>query len=172
MAARLVHAGHEVRFYDADFERARSFADEVGGRQVRQVSETAADVIITMLPSSAVVAAVLEGDDGLLANLSGGALLLEMSSGDPIESRRLAAAVKAAGGRFLDAPVSGGVLRAKTGELAIMAGGAADDVERARPVLELIGNSVTHTGDVGSAHAMKALNNLVSAGGLLGPVSL
>jgi 3-hydroxyisobutyrate dehydrogenase len=90
-----------------------------------------------------------------------------MTSGVPTVTRTLAEQVAAAKGNLVDAPVSGGVPRAKTGELAIMFGGSAELLERVRPVLSCMGTSITHTGDVGSAHAMKALNNLVSAGGFL-----
>jgi 3-hydroxyisobutyrate dehydrogenase len=90
-----------------------------------------------------------------------------MTSGVPTITRTLAEQVKVAKGHLVDAPVSGGVPRAKTGELAIMFGGSAEILERVRPALSCMGTSITPTGDVGSAHAMKALNNLVSAGGFL-----
>ena len=89
------------------------------------------------------------------------------TAGAPGETRLLAARVAEAGGVMIDAPVSGGVPRAKTGELAIMVGGDDATVERVRPLLESMGTSILRTGGVGSAHAMKALNNLVSAGGFL-----
>ena len=103
----------------------------------------------------------------MLAGLKKGTVIIEMSSGVPTITRTLAAQVQAAGGHLVDAPVSGGVPRAKTGELAIMFGGSAALLEQVRPVLSCMGNAITATGDVGSAHAMKALNNLVSAGGFL-----
>ena len=103
----------------------------------------------------------------MLAGLRKDAVVVEMSSGVPTITRTLAEQVAAAGAHMVDAPVSGGVPRAKTGELAIMFGGSEAILERVRPVLSCMGTSITRTGDVGSAHAMKALNNLVSAGGFL-----
>jgi 3-hydroxyisobutyrate dehydrogenase len=85
----------------------------------------------------------------------------------PDATRAIAARLEADGIAMIDAPVSGGVSRAKTGELAIMAGGDAGAIDRAQPALEAMGSSVIRTGSIGSAHAMKALNNLVSAGGFL-----
>jgi len=103
----------------------------------------------------------------VLAGLKPGALVVEMSSGVPATTQALAEDVGRAGGVLIDAPVSGGVARAVTGDLAIMVGGPDDAVARARPVLEAMGTSILPTGAVGTAHAMKALNNLVSATGLL-----
>jgi 3-hydroxyisobutyrate dehydrogenase len=125
------------------------------------------DILITMLPNSSIVEKVLVGDGGILEALAPGSLVIEMSSGDPNSTRSLADRVRASGSRLVDAPVSGGVPRAETGELAIMVGGEEADVERARAVLESMGRSIVHTGQVGTAHAMKSLNNLVSAGGFL-----
>jgi 3-hydroxyisobutyrate dehydrogenase len=90
-----------------------------------------------------------------------------MSSGVPAATIRLAQRLDAAGVQLVDAPVSGGVPRARTGELAIMAGGTERDLERAAPILSAMGNRILRTGAVGSAHAMKALNNMVSAAGFL-----
>ncbi|MBO9355939.1 NAD-binding protein [Bordetella petrii] len=169
MAARLVQAGHAVQVYDAAAEQRERFAREAGGVAAANCRELArqCDYIVTMLPTSGIVEQALQGDQGLLAGLRPGTILIEMSSGVPAHTQRLAAAVAAAGGELVDAPVSGGVPRARTGELAIMFGGPAATLERVRPVLSCMGTSISHTGDVGSAHAMKALNNLVSAGGFL-----
>jgi 3-hydroxyisobutyrate dehydrogenase len=123
------------------------------------------DMIVTMLPTSAIVASVLAA--GVLAGLRTGTIVVEMSSGAPAATRALAARVAEAGGVLIDAPVSGGVKRAQTGELAIMAGGESEAIDRAEPLLRSMGTTIMRTGEVGSAHAMKALNNLVSAGGFL-----
>lgn len=169
MARQLHLAGFEVTVYDATEARAGQFAQEVGGQGAATLAELAraADVVITMLPTSAIVEQVLTGEDGLLAHAKPGTLVLEMSSGVPTHTRRLAALAADKGLELVDAPVSGGVARAKTGELAIMFGGPAARLEALRPILDTVGSSVQHTGEVGSAHAMKALNNLVSAGGFL-----
>ncbi len=166
MAARLVAAGFPVHVADTRPERAEGFADQVGGRaagSLRALAE-ASELVITMLPTSAAVSAVL---DEVLPHLRPGALLLDMTSGEPAATQRLAARVNEAGGVMVDAPVSGGVERARTGQLAIMAGGGDADVERARPALQAMGSSLLRTGGVGTAHAMKALNNLASAGSFL-----
>ncbi|CAB3860044.1 2-(hydroxymethyl)glutarate dehydrogenase [Achromobacter anxifer] len=169
MAARLVQAGFAVTVFDAVPGQAARFAQEVGGQAAATCAELAAqsDIIFTMLPTSAIVEQVLNGEQGVLAGLRPGSVVVDMSSGVPAHTQRLAQAVAAAGGVMVDAPVSGGVPRARTGELAIMYGGPAATLERVRPALSSMGTSITAVGEVGSAHAMKALNNLVSAGGFL-----
>lgn len=166
MARRLAAAGHALVLLDADFSRAQGLASALGAKPVPDAAALAAatDTIITMLPTSAVVASVL---DVALPALRPNTLVIEMSSGSPSATKALAARVAAAGGTLIDAPVSGGVPRARDGSLAIMAGGDAAAIDRAEPLLRAMGGSVTRTGEVGSAHAMKALNNLVSAGGFL-----
>ena len=119
-------------------------------------------VLITMLPDGNAVRDVAE--TVLAAGFSG--LLVDMSSCHPQDSRALAADLAAAGCRFMDAPVSGGVAKAALGELMIMAGGAEADIQQARPLLARLG-TVQPVGPVGAGHAMKALNNYVSAAGLL-----
>lgn len=168
--ASLIHkAGYPLQVIDASTERTQSFAKEIGGTAAasNKALAAASDIIITILPTSAIVESVLNGPDGVLAGLRPGSIIVDMTSGVPTITRTLADQVTKAKGFLVDAPVSGGVPRAKTGELAIMFGGSADLLERVRPVLSCMGTSITHTGDVGSAHAMKALNNLVSAGGFL-----
>jgi 3-hydroxyisobutyrate dehydrogenase len=166
MAACLLRAGHDVLVSDSRRETAEAFVREVGGTAPASLLDlaAAADVLITMLPTSAVVETVL-GE--ALPALRSGALVIDMTSGIPSVTRRLAAAVAASGSAMIDAPVSGGVARAKTGTLAIMVGGEDADVLRARPVLEAMGSTITVCGGIGAGQAMKALNNLVSAGGFL-----
>jgi 3-hydroxyisobutyrate dehydrogenase len=169
MSARLAEAGFALTVLDSDQSRCQSIAANLKARAAASPREVAqnSDVIITMLPNSHVVEQVLSGPDGLLAGLKSGALIIEMSSGVPTKTRDFAALVRAAGGSLIDAPVSGGVSRALNGTLAIMVGGTSSDLARAEPALKAMGTTITQTGDVGSAHAMKALNNLVSAGGFL-----
>ena len=170
MAACLLRAGYPVRVADAVPGRADAFVQQVGGSAPAGLRELAAcsDVVIAMLPTSAVVAEVLrDGADNLLAGLRPGSTVIDMTSGVPSATQALAAQVAAAGGTLIDAPVSGGVARAKTGQLAIMVGGPAEALERVRPVLAAIGGTILHCGGVGAGQAMKALNNLVSAGGFL-----
>ncbi|HZZ87125.1 MAG TPA: NAD(P)-dependent oxidoreductase, partial [Caulobacteraceae bacterium] len=169
MAARLARGGHALAVFDASPAALDGFLAQHPAKRAQSPREAAeaADVVVTMLPTSAIVGEVLHGAGGVLSRLKPGALLLEMSSGAPAMTQQFANAVAQAGGALVDAPVSGGVARALTGELAIMVGGPAEAVERARPLLALMGTSILPTGDVGTAHAMKALNNLVSAAGLL-----
>jgi 3-hydroxyisobutyrate dehydrogenase len=169
MAACLVKAGFTVNVRDSRKEIADNFVQQVGGfapDTLRQLAETS-DVIVTMLPTSVIVEHVLtSGDDNVFSGLKPGTIIIEMSSGVPLVTQRLAEQVAALGGVLIDGPVSGGVPRAKTGQLAIMVGGDDAAIEQAKPVLEAMG-SILKTGGVGSGQAMKALNNLVSAGGFL-----
>ena len=169
MAARLAAAAHALVVCDALPEAVDRFLADHSGRAAGTPCEVAhaSEVVITMLPTSAIVAEVLNGTDGLLAGIAPGALIIEMSSGEPAATQALAAQAARAGALMIDAPVSGGVARAVTGELAIMVGGDDDAFARAEPILRAMGTSLLRTGGVGTAHAMKALNNLVSAAGFL-----
>lgn len=170
MAACLVRAGFDVQVSDNRRTVADNFVQQVGGRVADSLRAMAGacDVIVTMLPTSAIVAHVLaDAEDSILAAMRPGTVVIEMSSGLPAVTKELAEKVAALGGVMIDAPVSGGVSRARTGQLAIMAGGEAGVIDQAMPVLSAMGSSVLRTGAVGSGQAMKALNNLVSAGGFL-----
>lgn len=167
MAARAVKAGFELTLLDADRSRAHAVATAIGAEAAADGAALAggAELIVTMLPTSAIVGEVL--DAGVLAALRPGTVVVEMSSGAPTATQALAAKVAEAGGVLIDAPVSGGVKRAETGELAIMVGGEAAAIDRAEKLLRSMGTTITRIGPVGSAHAMKALNNLASAGSFL-----
>jgi 3-hydroxyisobutyrate dehydrogenase len=170
MAACLSRAGFTLNVNDSRREVANNFVQQIGGTAPDSLRELAAgsDVIVTMLPTSAIVEHVLAtGDDSVFAGMQPGTIVIEMSSGVPSVTQVLAEKVAALGGTLIDAPVSGGVPRAKTGQLAIMVGGDAAAIEKAMPVLSAMGTSVLKTGPVGSGQAMKALNNLVSTGGFL-----
>ena len=170
MAACLVNAGFSVHVNDSRREVANNFVQQVGGSApdtLRQLAG-ASDVVVTMLPTSVIVERVLAGgDDNVLAGMKPGTVVIEMSSGVPSVTQVLAEKVASLGGHLIDAPVSGGVPRAKTGQLAIMVGGDSAVIDRVLPVLSAMGTSVLRTGAVGSGQAMKALNNLVSTGGFL-----
>jgi 3-hydroxyisobutyrate dehydrogenase len=169
MAACLVKAGFPVLINDSRREVANNFVQQHGGTAPDTLRQLAAgsDVVVTMLPTSMIVEHVLTGgDDNVFAGMKPGTIVIEMSSGVPSVTQRLAQEVEALGGHLIDGPVSGGVPRAKTGELAIMVGGDAAIIDRAMPVLSAMG-TVLRTGGVGSGQAMKALNNLVSTGGFL-----
>lgn len=170
MASRLA-AEHEICVYDIQPGLAARFENEVGAAACDTLSALAArsDIVITMLPNSQIVEQALFGtDDCLSAGLRSGALVLEMSSGSPAKTVQLECRLRDMDVGMVDAPVSGGVARAITGELAIMVGaGDQAHISRCQPLFGLLGTTVLHTGGIGSAHAMKALNNLVSAGGFL-----
>ncbi len=170
MAACLVNAGFTVNVADARREVANNFVQQIGGTAPDTLCQLAegSDVIVTMLPTSVIVERVLAGgDDNLFAGMKPGTVIIEMSSGVPSHTQALAEKVAALGGIMIDAPVSGGVPRAKTGQLAIMVGGDADVIERMKPVLSAMGTSILRAGDVGAGQAVKALNNMVSTGGFL-----
>ena len=120
-----------------------------------------------MLPNGKVVRDVLLGAEGFAKLLARGTLVIDMSLSAPTDTISLAKDLGAIGIPLIDAPVSGGVRRAVDGSLAIMAGGPAAEVERARPMFAAMGKSVFATGPIGSGHAIKALNNYVSAAGLI-----
>ena len=169
MAARLVAAGWQVRAYDLSpgaldaFMRANPHAIRAE-RPTDAVADAA--VVITMLPDGAAVRrAVL--DTGVAAAMPKGALVIDMSSSAPAETLELGKALQAMGLGLVDAPVSGGVKRAAEGDLAIMIGGDPERVRWCRPVVATMGSAIYETGPLGSGHAMKALNNFVSAAGLV-----
>jgi 3-hydroxyisobutyrate dehydrogenase len=166
MAARLVRAGFEVAVTDAVAGRAKAFVDQVGGEAVASLADATkeADVLVTMLPTSAHVVSVV---DEIRPSLSSGKILVDMSSGAPAATQKIAGDLGAIGVSVVDAPVSGGVSRAVTGELAIMTGGDAAALDRVDPLLRAMGTTIHRIGPVGAGQAMKALNNLVSAGGFL-----
>jgi len=166
MAARLVQAGFEVAVADAVAGRAKAFVDQVGGKLVITLAEATkqADVLVTMLPTSAHVVLVVEE---IRTSLSSGKILVDMSSGAPAATQKIAGDLAAIEVAVVDAPVSGGVSRAVTGELAIMTGGDAAALDRVDPLLRAMGTTIHRIGSVGAGQTMKALNNLVSAGGFL-----
>ena len=166
MAARLVGAGFDVAVMDAVAARAEAFVDQVGGKAVVSLADAtkAADVLVTMLPTSVHVISVV---DDILPSLSSGKILVDMSSGAPAVTQKIAGDLGAIGVSVVDAPVSGGVSRAVTGELAIMTGGEAAALDRIDPLLRAMGTTIHRIGPVGAGQAMKAHNNLVTAGGFL-----
>jgi 3-hydroxyisobutyrate dehydrogenase len=168
MATRLHRVGFSVTGVDLSEEARRRFA--ATGANVDSNAAAAArqaDVVITLLPDGKAVRSAL---DPLRSSLKPGCIVIDMSSSDPIGTRDLGGTFLAAGFDFIDAPVSGGVKRAIDGTLAIMAGGAASSIDRVSPLLSVMGKSIFRTGVLGSGHAMKALNNYVSAAGLVAAV--
>jgi len=170
MAANLAAAGHRLVVHDADPARAAQVAAAAQGRagdpQGLAAEAAEADVVLLMLPDSPAVEDVLTGSGGVLAAMRSGAVLLDMGSSSPASSVALAARAGEAGVAWADAPVSGGVSKAVTGELAIMVGASAETFLVVRPLLEVMGGDVRLVGPPGAGSAMKALNNLLSAIGL------
>lgn len=172
MARRLAAAGHALVLHDRCPAAAEALAAEAASLSVaRDLPEVAArcGVVITMLPDANVVRAAVMGEDGargLVPGLARGSTVVDMSSSAPMATRDLGRALDAHGIALVDAPVSGGVPRARDGTLTIMAGGAPATVSAVEPLLAAMG-SVHRTGPLGAGHAMKALNNYVSAAGLI-----
>jgi 3-hydroxyisobutyrate dehydrogenase len=166
MAANLVKAGFEVTVCDVVPGRAASFATETGAKAAATPAEAAAgaDCVVIIVPTSKQVGEAVEA---MLPSLKPGMLVIDMTSGQPGRTREIAAMLEGHGVPMIDCPVSGGVPRAKSGQLAIMVGGPAAEIDRAEPVLKAMGTSIYRCGDIGAGQAMKALNNLVSAGGYL-----
>ena len=171
MAGHLVKAGFDVTVYDIRPETMEIFAGQHGGRGARSLREVAegADALITMLPNDRIVRQVLLGDStpGAAAMLRRGAVVLDMSTSDPVATRSLAEALQPQGLEVIDAPVMGGVVFAKDASLDIMVAGDAAAVERARPLLQAMGRNIIECGGVGNAHALKALANYVNASALI-----
>jgi 3-hydroxyisobutyrate dehydrogenase len=168
MVARLTGAGYGVRGFDVSEDARKAVGEQTGATTVDAVTEVAqsAEGVVLMLPNSKIVRAVLL-DQGLLDALAPGTLLVDMSSSAPTDTRAIAPAVAERGVHFVDAPVSGGVKGAREGSLTIVVGGEEADVEAARPMLEVIGKRALHVGGTGAGHALKALNNLLSAATLI-----
>jgi len=170
MAGHLARAGHRLRIVDRAPEGCARLAGAHASVQVCATPAEAArgaDVVITMLPDGQVVREVAFGEHGLHAGLDRGALLLDTSSAEPWITRETAARLASLGVAMVDAPVSGARWGAEAAELVFMVGGASDDVARVRPLLDAMGHTVFHLGPTGSGHAMKCLNNMVTAMNLL-----
>jgi 3-hydroxyisobutyrate dehydrogenase-like beta-hydroxyacid dehydrogenase len=168
MAGRLQEAGHDVMGYDIDpdtgrrlardgFAIATSIADAVSGR----------DVIISSLPDSLAVRAAWLGADGIIAHAVKGTLCIELSTIDPATMRAVGAAASERQLQVIDCPVSGSPKEARAGKLVLIAGGELDVIERAAPVLRLLGETWKHTGAVGTAKVVKIVNNMMSMANVL-----
>lgn len=168
MAANLLRAGFTVRGFDASAAALAVFAEH-GGIVATSVADaaTGVDILITMLPNSDIVDDVLVGVGNAVSVMTSGTLVIDMSSSAPQRTVQLGVMLAKRGVRLIDAPVSGLAVRAIDGTLAIMAGGEKVDITRARPVLSVLGRAIIETGPLGSGHALKALNNYVSASGFV-----
>ena len=163
LARSLLRAGFELTVHDLERERAAGLiaAGATWSASPKQVAERA-DSVITCLPSPAAVAAVVEGMDGVLAGLRPGGAWIDMSTNDPDEIRRLAAQAATRGIACLEAPVTGGVHKAATGEITVLVGGDPGPFEAHRPALEAMGGQVLHVGPLGSASVIKVITNMLA----------
>jgi 3-hydroxyisobutyrate dehydrogenase len=173
MAKRLAAAGYKLHVADLNVDAVKQFCAETGAIAADlKTLGASSKLVITMLPDGKAVRKVLMDANGAVSGLLGqreaartkesGTILIDMSSCSPVDTRVLSQELKAKGFDLVDAPVSGGVVKAVSGGLAIMAGGEADAIAACKPVLEQMGK-VFNTGASGSGHAMKAINNFLSA---------
>jgi len=172
MARNLARAGYRIAAHDLDrgtLARARDATGAEAPGSLKAMGENC-EAVITMLPDGKAVREVVLGSrisgDCLLAGLARESVLIDMSSSSPVSTRELGARLAERGVAMLDAPVSGGVRKAADATLSIMVGGDAPVIARCRSLLEAMGKQIFLTGPLGSGHAMKALNNYVSAAGL------
>jgi 4-hydroxybutyrate dehydrogenase / sulfolactaldehyde 3-reductase len=165
MARNIQKAGFPLIVCDSNTAATDSFV-RAGARALTRASEVAAasDLVITMLPDSPDVEAVATGPNGIAAGIRPGCIYMDMSTIDPGTTRRVAVAIHAVHARMLDAPVARSVEDAVKGTLAIMVGGTASDLAEVRPVLDTMGNHIVHAGALGNGHALKLVNNYISAG--------
>lgn len=170
-AVRLAGAGFDVVGYDVDADARKARAAE-GLSVVDTLDAAVADrtLVLTSLPNSTVVRSVwlgASGSDGLVARAAPGSVLVEMSTIDPDTMREVGAAAAGRGLGVVDCPVSGGPMEAASGKLSLIAGGADEHVERARPVLLGLGTTLHRTGEVGTGKVVKLVNNMMSMGNIV-----
>ena len=166
MAGHLAKAGHALTVLDVDRAKAERLAAAHEGVRVaatpREVAE-AADFVVTMLPSGEYVREVALGKAGLIEGFEGGELLVDTSSCEPWLTVETARALAAQGVEMVDSATSGAEMGAKAATLVFMLGGSKAAVARARPVLEILGKHQFHLGPIGAGHAMKSINNTITA---------
>ena len=172
MAKNLLKAGYQIAGFDLNQEVAVKFSGEKGFQFASSPEQAIQDANLTilMLPDSAIIDTLLWGSNGsagIATQLRKNSYLIDMSSSSPISSKENNQKLEKLGIQFIDAPVSGGVKKAIDGSLAIIVGGKKEYFAEVLPLLEYMGKSIVHVGDAGAAHAVKALNNYVSAAGLI-----
>ena len=161
MVLRLLAKGHTVTGYN----RTRAKAERLVQKGMKWAESpravaSVADVTFSMVTNSAALGAIVDGPDGMLAGLSAGKVLVDISTVSPAFSRSVAARVREKGADMVDAPVSGSVITLQEGKLSVMVGGRKETFERLKPLLQDIGPKVTHVGDNGLALVMKIGTNL------------
>jgi 3-hydroxyisobutyrate dehydrogenase-like beta-hydroxyacid dehydrogenase len=165
MAANLRRAEHDLVVFNRTRATAEAWAQEHGATVAATPAEAAAeaDVVITMVVDGPQVEAVLLGEDGVVHGARAGLLCVDMSTISPADTRRIGPALAERDIHFMDAPVTGSSPKAEDGTLTIMAGGEAEDFERARPLFEAMGRLVVHAGGLGDGEVIKLINNAVAA---------
>jgi len=165
MATNIVKKGFPLRVFDLNQEAmAELIAAGAEGRATAAEVARASDVVITMVPDAPDVGKAALGPGGIIEGIRPGTIYMDMSTVDPGTSRRIGAVLAEKGVRMVDAPVARTVEQAKTGNLAIMTGGDPADVEAVMPILRTMGDTFTYCGPLGNGHAMKLVNNYISAG--------
>jgi 3-hydroxyisobutyrate dehydrogenase len=169
MAANLLRAGFPLTVWNRTPGRTAALV-EAGAAEAATARQaaSASDVVVCCLSDTPDVESVLFGPDGIAEGLAPGSLVVDCSTISPAATRSMADRVAAQGAAMIDAPVSGGSEGAQAGTLTIMVGGEAGDVERARPILDAMGRTITHLGPVGSGQATKAVNQVILCGTYLG----
>lgn len=170
MIRNLLRSQFHVMGFDVNPQASASLAQEGNFKAATSPTHLAkkCDIVILMLPNSKIVDALLwDGESALAQHLNASQILVDMGSSDPVHTRENFTKLAALNIPFCDAPVSGGVKRATDGSLSIMMGGEKSHIEKIRHVLEALGKTLVHVGSSGAGHAVKALNNYVSAAGLL-----
>jgi 2-hydroxy-3-oxopropionate reductase len=165
MASNLMKAGYEMVLHNRTREKAEKLAEEGEGEVAdtpREVAERC-DVVITMLPGPSEVETVVSREGGLFEAMRRNLLVVDMSTSSPTLARELARRAREREASVLDAPVSGGDVGAQEGTLSIMVGGEEADFERAKPLFEAMGKTVTHLGPAGAGQVVKACNQIVVA---------
>lgn len=167
MVRNLLTAGYTCSIYDINPDALNELG-ELGAKVVATVGEVAAgsDAVITMLPNSAVVQSVVLGPEGLLQAMSTGTYIVDMSSSYILDTVKLSEVTREHGVTLMDAPVSGGAKGAREATLTIMVGGHKEDYEKILPILQCMGKNIRHVGESGHGHALKAINNYLSAASL------
>lgn len=166
MGKHMARNLHAAGAYVVIHNRSRAIVDELAAEGMTPATSPSgvakrSSVILLMLTNTPAVEAVLSGIDGVLDGLSDGDIVIDMSTTKVPTTRELAAAVRAKGAEYIDAPVSGGTTGAKAGTLNIMAGGTATAIECAQPIFDVLSSKLTHVGDVGSGQIAKAANQMI-----------
>ncbi len=165
MALNILRAGYDLTVHNRTREKEEALAREGASRaQTPRNAAGGCDLIITCVSDTPDVEDVILGEAGVIHGAKRGALVVDMSTISPRATRRMAERLAEKGVQMIDAPVSGGSEGARKGTLSIMVGGEAKDVERAGPVLAVMGSTITHTGPVGTGQLTKAINQIIVAG--------